>query len=551
MSVGALDTAVSGLLAFQQSLATTSHNISNVNTEGYSRQRAELVTRPAISIGAAGYLGNGVRVALIERTFDDFLTAQLNASTAAAGQLKAYNELISEIDNFIADPDASVPNAMQNFFGSIHDLVNDPSSITVRQALLSSARTLVGRFTTISTQLDEIRDKTNRAMTDSVALINALTANLAELNQRVLDSRQTGSGTGSNDLQDQRDLALSKLAEQVDVQLIVDNLGNYNVLTSTGQALVMASVSNELGLTAARFPGGPLEVMLTPFGSKASINISNQVAGGALGGYRQFIDEVLNPVQNDVGRIAVAFAHQINQQLQTGFDLNGNPGAAMFSEPPTTVIASANNAATTPPIGVTIGNHAALTGSDYQINVTATGTVVMNLRTQQVSQFGGAASVQFSLDGLDFDLTGTSVGDSFLIQPTRSAASGLTLELDVINGAAQIGAAASAGAVGDNANALLLAGLQTLKTSLKQGSYEDAYNEVVGRVGVLTQSSNTDSKAQRKLLEVVKAQRDAVSGVNLDEEAANLITFQQAYQASAQVISIVRTTFDALIAAVK
>jgi flagellar hook-associated protein 1 FlgK len=554
MGMGVLDTAVSGLLAFQQSLATTSHNIANVNTEGYSRQRAEMATLPEMQIGQSYFVGNGVKVASIGRMYDKFLLSQLNSSTAAAAHLNVYNQMTSEVDNFIADADASLPAGMQKFFSTIHDMVNDPTSITVRQTVLTSARTLVERFNSISSRLDEIRSKTDRAMQDSIAEINVLTSNIASLNLRVVDASRAGSGAAPNDLLDQRDLAVRKLAEQLDIQVIADERGNYNVMTSSGQSLVLGEAASELLLTDARFPGGPKEVLMKASGSQATINITDQVSGGELGGYRQFIDDVLNPVQNDLGRIAIAFAHQFNEQLQAGFDLNGSAGVAMFNEPPMTVIPSTGNTGSlTAPQPVAISDYAALTGSDYRITVGAGGTVVSNLRTQQVSQFAPPGNLLFSLDGIDYDLTGAAVGDSFLLQPTRSVASSLELEMDVINDAARIAAAggASGPAVGDNANALLLADLQLATGSLKQGSYQDAYNEVVGRVGVLTQSSSTDATAQKKLLEAVVQQRENISGVNLDEEAANLINFQQAYQASAQVIAVVRTTFDSLIAAVQ
>jgi flagellar hook-associated protein 1 FlgK len=547
-----MENAVSGLLAFQQSLATTSHNISNVNTEGYSRQRAELATMDPIQIGSAGYMGTGVKVASVTRSYDRFLTAQINTSTSTSAQLDTYNSMVSQIDNFIADQESSLPAALTSFFNSIHNLANDPTSIPVRQGVLTTARSLVDRLNTTSGQLDKLRDRADRAIEDSMAQINSLSSNIAEANRHIVDAIRASGGDPPNDLLDQRDQLLVKLAKELDIQVVPDNSGAVNVLVGSGQALVTGNVASSLKLTNSPYLGAPKDVLLVPNGSKSSVNITDKLSGGNVGGYRQFVNEVLNSVQNDIGRIAVAFAHTFNEQLKAGLDLHGNPGIAMFSEPPITIVASNRNTSSGP-VTATITDYTALTGSDYQINVTGSETVVTNLRTNAITKYPAPGNLSFNLEGIDFDINGSNAGDSYLIQPTRNVASSITLSMDVINDADKIAAAANSltPAVGDNANALKLADLQLAKTSLKQGSFQDAYNEVVGAVGVLTQSSKIDATAQKQMLDAVRKQRDAVAGVNLDEEAANLIQFQQAYQAAAQVISVAKSTFDAIIGAVR
>ena len=552
MAFGVMESAVSGLLAFQQSMATISHNISNVNTEGYSRQRADLSTMAPIQIGSAGYVGTGVQVDSVRRSYDQFLGAQIVTSTSIATHLETYNTMVSQIDDFIADPASSLPKAMSAFFNSVHNLANDPTSIPVRQGVLTAAQSLVNRFNTSSGQLDQLRERSERSIEDSIKQINSLAANIASANTKILDAMRVSGGAPPNDLLDQRDLLIENLAKEVSLTVIPDNSGAVNILVGSGQALVTGHVAASLRLTNSPYVGSPKDVLLVPSGGQSSVNITDKLEGGNLGGYRRFVNEVLNPVQNDMGRIGIAFTHIFNTQLKAGYDLGGNAGVDMFSEPPPTIIANSKNTATMP-VSATISDYTQLTGSDYQIYVSSLDTTVTNLRTQQVTKFPVPANMTFNLDGIDFDITGAAVGDSWLVQPTRNVASSMQLAMDVINDASKIAAASiSLGpAVGDNSNALKLAELQIAKTSLKQGSFDDAYNEVIGAVGVLTQSSKVDSKAQTQLLDAVRKQRDAVSGVNLDEEAATLIQFQQAYQAAAQVISVSKSTFDALIGAVR
>ena len=134
-----LGTSISGLLAFQRALSVTGHNVSNVNTPGYSRQRADLVTRPPTPSGD-GFIGNGVTVNSVERIVDGFINGQQTAATAANGQLQEFYRLASQVDNLLADPQAGLAPSLQRFFGAVSDVANDPSSIPARQVLLSEAQ---------------------------------------------------------------------------------------------------------------------------------------------------------------------------------------------------------------------------------------------------------------------------------------------------------------------------------------------------------------------------------------------------------------------------
>ncbi|MDZ4152866.1 flagellar basal body protein, partial [Methylicorpusculum sp.] len=126
MAGGILGIATSGLLAFQRSLETTSHNIANVNTEGYSRQRTELSTKPAIFEGS-GYLGQGVKVSNITRSYDQFISSQLRTSSTASGEAEQFYRLSVQVDGLLADNSVGIAPAIKSFFNTVNEVADDPS----------------------------------------------------------------------------------------------------------------------------------------------------------------------------------------------------------------------------------------------------------------------------------------------------------------------------------------------------------------------------------------------------------------------------------------
>ena len=192
MAMGILGTAVSGLMAFQRSLDTTSHNIANVNTEGYSRQRAELGTMPGQYTGA-GYVGSGVKIENITRSYDEFINKQLRSSTSAFGEMDKYHMMATQVDNIMADDNTGLSPALKAFFNSVNDVANDPSAIPARQVMLAEAETLTTQFNRLANRLGEFRDQVNTDLQGAVEEINTLAQGIAELNEKIV----TGIGRAS------------------------------------------------------------------------------------------------------------------------------------------------------------------------------------------------------------------------------------------------------------------------------------------------------------------------------------------------------------------
>jgi flagellar hook-associated protein 1 FlgK len=548
MAVGLLGTAASGLQAFQRAISVTGHNISNANTDGYTRQRVELGTRPP-SFTGQGFIGNGVQIESIERVFDEFVTERLRNTTSSSSQYETLALLSGRVSNLLGDDQAGLGNGLEAFFNAVQALADDPSSIPVRQLLLAEGESLVARFHNLDTQLDSMRDEINGGLSNMVAEINSLSTAIAEANRNIVDATSQGSGAAPNDLLDERDNLINRLSELVSVRTVEQENGATNVFVGSGQSLVTGFLASELRTVPNNFDNRHLDIAVV--GAGISTVITGNLTGGQLGATLDFRDRMLDPAQNGLGRIAVTVATEFNRQHGLGMDLDGVAGTDFFSVTAPQVAANLNNTgAASVTVGFDNANIDDLSTDDYLLGFDGAAWSLSRLSDGQPVAMTGSGP--FFADGLQIDIAGgAAAGDRFLIRPTRSASADVSM---LLGNPREIAAAASAAAPapGDNSNALLLANLQVAQTMENATtSFQGAYGQLVGELGTQTRFAQINSDAQAALLSQAQQSRDAVSGVNLDEEAANLLRFQQAYQAIAQVISVADSTFQTLLSAVR
>jgi len=262
MSISILNTALSGLAAFQRSLETTSNNISNVNTEGYSRQRAEYATRPEQFLGG-NYIGTGVNVSNIARGYDQFITGQVRSSSSAFGEVDRYHSLSAQIDNLLAEEGTSLAPAMKSFFNAVHEVADDPSSIPARQVMLSEAENMTASFNTMNARYVEIRDQVNVDMGNMLEDLNSYAKEIADLNVKIV--ADIGRARGEqlpNELLDKRDLLLNKIAELVDVSVVDQQNGSVSVFIGKGQSLVLGDYAATLELKSSDFDPAYKEIFM-------------------------------------------------------------------------------------------------------------------------------------------------------------------------------------------------------------------------------------------------------------------------------------------------
>lgn len=640
MATNILSIGQSALAAAQVGISTTGHNIANASTPGYSRQVVVQGAALAQNFGY-GYVGQGVDVKTIQRIYSDFQATQVRSSQTVKSGLDSYYAQISQVNNMFADSTSGLSPALQGFFSGIQNLASNPSSGAARQTTLSSANALASTFQSMGSQLEQMNQSVNTQVTGSVATINSLATQIAQLNSNIALAQ--GAGQPPNDLLDQRDQLVLDLSKQIKTSVVPQDDGKYNIFIGNGQSLVVGSQAYTL--TTAASPTDPSRIVPAyDTQGKTVLLDGSALTGGQLGGLLDFRNQTLDPAMNALGRVAIGLATTFNAQHRLGQDLNGNPGGDFFTVGTPTVTANTGNLGS----GVataSITDVNALTTSDYRLQYDGTNYTVTRVSDGKATTF---ASFPQTIDGISFNLTGTpAAGDNFLIKPTATGATAFGVnisDLSLIAAAAPIvtsattsntgtgvisagsvdstylaspltapvtltyasgtnqltgfpasqpvtvtsngttttyaagapvtytpgatisfggisftlsGTPANAdtftvgpntGGVGDNRNALLLGALQTANTLANgSASYQGAFSQMVATIGSKTNEINVTSTAEGQTLSNLVAAQQSTSGVNLDEEATNLLRYQQAYQAAGKVMQVASQLFSVLL----
>lgn len=428
-----LSNAISGLQASQIALRTTGHNISNANTEGYSRQKVDYGTRPEQSTGV-GFLGSGVIVQSVERVVSQFLTTQLRADTSNYKELEKFDEQIGSIDKLLADSGTGLAAGLQSFFAALHTGADDPESTPARQLIISEAESLTSRFHVLYGRMDSLNNSILREASVVVSEINTLAKSIANLNGSIQQQLAVGQGDPPNDLLDKRDEQLRKLSELISIQVIEQEKGLINVTIGSGQPLVVGQAVSNVDINNSG------EVSIS--NDISAIDITDTISGGQLGGLLGFRDRMLGPTLNELGRVAIAIAAEFNEIQHQGLDLDGDYGSQFFTDinNPITMYSRVTGAEDNVPpndrdIYVEITDTSALTTDDYTLRLiqnTQNYVVTRNSDGAEVTQgiLTGAFPTSIEFDGVVVHLAGGSIqgGDEYLIQPTRSG----SIDMDVL-----------------------------------------------------------------------------------------------------------------------
>ncbi|MDJ4915864.1 flagellar hook-associated protein FlgK, partial [Salmonella enterica] len=317
--------AMSGLNAAQAALNTVSNNINNYNVAGYTRQTT-ILAQANSTLGAGGWIGNGVYVSGVQREYDAFITNQLRGAQNQSSGLTTRYEQMSKIDNLLADKSSSLSGSLQSFFTSLQTLVSNAEDPAARQALIGKAEGLVNQFKTTDQYLRDQDKQVNIAIGSSVAQINNYAKQIANLNDQI--SRMTGVGAGAspNDLLDQRDQLVSELNKIVGVEVSVQDGGTYNLTMANGYTLVQGSTARQLA--AVPSSADPTRTTVAYVDEAAgNIEIPEKLLNtGSLGGLLTFRSQDLDQTRNTLGQLALAFADAFNAQHTKGYDADGNKG---------------------------------------------------------------------------------------------------------------------------------------------------------------------------------------------------------------------------------
>jgi flagellar hook-associated protein 1 FlgK len=624
-----LATGLSSLRAFQRALDTTAHNIANVSTPGYSRQTIDFAARKPESYGS-NWVGTGVSASSVRRVYDQFVSQQVRSSSGSLARLEAFASQAERLDDLLGNTANGLGTSLQSFTDSINEVSSTPSSIPARQVLLAQANSLAQRLNSYDSRLREMSASVDTQLSAEASEINVTAEGIARLNGDIAVAVQN-TGHAPNDLLDQRDLLIDQLSQKVSVSVVAEGDSSLNVFIGNGQPLVLGTTASKV--TTARDPVDPERLRLALQTPAGTVDISRSIAGGSLGGLLDFRREMLDPARNELGRITLAVANQVNAQHREGMDLTGALGGNFFNVGAVGVNGATTNSgnATVTATRTSVG---AITANDYILQRTGTGYTMRRADNGASVSFTGTGTGAdpILVDGMSIVVgAGAQTDDQYLIRPTRDVIQGFNVAISdparvaaaapvrasaatanagtgtitsgevldssnanllttanivftsattysvngganqtftagsnidlngwrvAINGAPAIGDTFTirnnAGATGDNRNAFALA--DAMKAGVIDGgttSVSAAVERMTGNLGLATRSAQLNRDAEAVINDSDIATRDSISGVNLDEEAANMLRFQQAYAASAQIISVANSLFDTLINAVR
>jgi len=568
----ALTSALSGLLNQRNGLDVVGHNVANANTPGYSRQRADL-TASLPTVYPWGAVGRGVDIRGIERIVDEFLLTQQRDSLS---QLKsdetlasAYNRL-EAIFNELSENDLST--TFNRFYNALQDLSVNVEGEATRSVVVQQALALRDMVNVTYTAMRDFYTQLNNDVDAQVEKVNELLDEVADLNRQISTTEGAGQIT-ANDLRDRRDQKLASLAELVDITAIEQKSGAVNV-TTRGMPLVLLThsfhlttqleVTNGLPTTEVRFLEDNSPFMATQGKLAATIDVRDRVLAGYIGDLDKFAAELIFEFNriHSVGTGAVTGTSVVSEnaaidpsvtldQLDLGFTPAGNTFSVQNGSITVAIVALGSGQISEITVPVDLdgigGNDDSL--QDFVANFNAAvpaGTVTASLDASGRLRFDSASPATtgffFSHDSSGLLATmgvntfwaghdaATMDVNSSVLADERLIATGRTL------------------APGDTDNLLELLALRDREVA--DGgtkTFEDSYRAIVGRLGTEGLRTNDRLAVRNDIVMRLENQRQAISGVSLDEEMTKMIQFQRAYQAAARVISVSDIMLDTLI----
>ncbi|MEH0015036.1 flagellar hook-associated protein FlgK [Citrobacter portucalensis] len=551
-----INNAMSGLSAAQAALNTASNNISSYNVAGYTRQTT-IMAQANSTLGAGGWVGNGVYVSGVQREYDSFITNQLRAAQNQSSGLTTRYEQMSKIDNLLSSKTSSISASMQDFFTSLQTLVSNAEDPAARQALIGKADGLVNQFKTTDQYLRDQDKQVNTAIKASVDQINNYSKQIASLNDQI--SRMTGVGAGAspNDLLDQRDQLVSELNQIVGVEVSVQDGGTYNLTMANGYSLVQGSNARQLAAVPSSDDPNRTTVAYVD-GVAGAVEIPEKLLNtGSLGGLLTFRSQELDQTRNTLGQLALAFASAFNAQHKEGFDANGDKGENFFDIGSPSVLSNKNNIGKAE-LTAEVGDSSKVQATDYKVVFSGGKWQVTRLADNTTFEAKPDKDGKLDIDGLKVTVTsdptkpGPQENDSFILKPGKNVIVDMKVKVTDESkiAMAQVSKNDTDPTIdkgkSDNRNGQKLLDLQT-KATVGNKTFNDAYATLVSDVGNKTATLKTSATTQNNVVTQLYRQQQSISGVNLDEEYGNLQRFQQYYLANAQVLQTANALFDALI----
>ncbi len=466
-----MDIALRGLYAARTAMDVVAHNVSNANTDGYSRQNVNLATTDPFTNPSfykplsSGQLGTGVQVISIERLRDQSLEFQIRNNTQLLGQYSAKSDIFLRIEAVFNEPGAVGLNSLiDEFFNSFSELSTSPESSVVRAQVRQAGQSLTEYFNKLSEDLTYLGEDVDEEIRVTVDGVNSLLSQLRDVNQLITGIIPTGDDP--NDLLDKRDYLLEQINQYIDVDVSEQLDGTVNVYVG-GRIVVQRDILKQLAVVDDPNNNNYAAIKIEDDLSGADVAIEGGEVKGLLD-IRDSSEFGIPAYKDQLDTLAYNLIEKINAQHQAGFGLDGGTNRNFFT--PT-----------------------ALSGA--AMSITLSGDI-----------------------------------------------------LDEVSGLNRIAAASTAASVpGDGSNALTLSQLQNDSTAVGDSTFNEYYASLISQLGVYSQIESNKVDNQEFLMNQLYSLRDDVSGVSLDEEAAKIVMYQNAYNAAANVIEIMNETYQILI----
>lgn len=633
---GLLNISTQALLVDQAVLNTINHNIANANTPGYSKQDVVIGIQSPETI-QGGFVGRGTLITTIKRSFDKYLVAQEMVQGQNFGKSSSLDQAMSQIEQVFNEAKGlGLSTQMNEYFNAWNDVAANPESQAQRTVLLQKANSMVVAAQIMERSAADTLKYSNLKVEDIATQINAIAANIARLNAKIVESEAGLSSQKANDYRDQRDNFMQQLSNLTTVASYEGANGDLTVMMGM-RNLISGERTNTLSTKANGDGNRDLYLDNTNITSRLGsgqigglITARNDIETNALKGLRKLVAAITNETNKlhskgfglnstvadftvsditaqqfpaTLGSILNASITDINTFVPGEYDIRFNAAVTQYDvykdgvllssanayapdsivlngmtinfdplDPPqandqfyisakgqdffTDLTASAVNrdSSLANVTSATIFNREAVKYNEYEVRFTGPATydvynVDTGLNVITGAAYGSGGTISF--DGMNVvitDGTGAPVtGDRFLISPVRTAISGLGVKL---TDSRKVAAASLATALpGDNTNALKLTQLvSTNMADLGNATLTDYYRGVIATIGSSARSAADSNRFDDNLLNEMRKQRDAVSGVSLDEEAANLVRFQRAYQAAAKMVSVADELLQSILA---
>jgi flagellar hook-associated protein 1 FlgK len=543
-----LSVATRGLNASQLAMNVTSQNITNADVEGYSRKRLNLAADYRKD-PAYGQMGIGVDVISIDRMRNAFIDEQIRRQQQEAGIFEEYNFSLEGVENILTEPsDTGLLEYIDQFFDGWQNLANNPADISARTMVKTNAEILIDVFHNLSTEMLNLRQTRNEEISQRVYKINELSEKIFNLNLEIGAIEVTGVKK-ANDSRDTRDELVKELSKIIEISVIENERGQVTI--STAGSLLVSPVDFqkiETFTTSFKMADGTQN---TDIGVRfANSKRTYSPTKGQLKGLFDSRDIIIPEYQRKLDELAVALANKINEVHLTGYSADGYTGFEFFDSR----ITGASDIALAPAIANDVKNIAAATGGEAL-------PAIVNTITAGNHNFGDLPAQLFRDPTM-----ATPIPARNIVQGTVTVSNGAVLlvenvdyHIDYVNGTIQMLHAgydadnltvnfefrtnAFAGP-GDNTNAIAIAKLREALTMNPDvlgnptSTFAEYYSSLIGRLGLNRNAAQSNLDTREFLVRQYEEQQDAIAGVSLDEEMANMVKYQYTYQASARLISV-------------